>query len=408
MPDQKAAAVAAQAAAAAAGLQLALGVSAGAVADYAFNEIGAVDAAGLTVLADGSPPAILPSIPPRLDLGSGELAIRFDEHVSAESADTSRMALVLDSPAGSQLPLGGGAAGAAAPATIVAGESDTDAIVVRLTPDQKALAAAGGASRVVLEAGAVADLSGNALAQDASAALSAVRDASAPGLENPARPVLDLAAGVLDVAFDEHVDPQSANLSRLLIVDRSGGVEIGLGGASLSPLPAGRQAGANLTVLLTPAQKTAVSAADAESGPVMLFAREPGAIADTYGNAMEPFDQTALLVLPDSAGPVPVASGPGRPSLDLGTGVLTVRFDEEVLAAESDLSAVRFVNASDGTQFANLDGHTAMVPGGDTSLPSSSLSVKLAPDRMAAIVGAAEVGGDYFPPWCDYDNYPTC
>ena len=403
LPAQKAAAVDAQAAAEAAGAQIVLGVAAGAVADYALNRIEAVPSASLTVVADGSPPAIPSSVPPRLDLGDGTLTVRFNEYVSAESADVSRMALVLDSPAGSQLPLGGGMAGAAAPATIAAGESDTDAIVVRLTPDQKALAAAGGASRVVLEAGAVADLSGNALSPDASAALSAVRDGTAPRLENPARPVLDLAAGVLDVAFDEHVDPQSANLSRLLIVDRSGGVEIGLGGAALSPLPPGRQAGANLTVLLTPAQKTAVSAADAESGPVMLFAREPGAIADTYGNAMEPFEQTALLVLPDSSGPVPVSLGPGRPSLDLGTGVLTVRFDEEVLAAESDLSAVRFVNASDGTQYANLDGHTAMVPGGDASLPSSSLSVKLAPDRMAAIVGAAARGDDY---WCNTQTYP--
>ena len=375
-PAQKAASMAAADAASAAGGRAVLRISPGSVADLALNAIGA-EAAALSVVPDTSPPLLSAARPPRLDLGDGVLVLRFDEYVSASSANSSRIWLLAR---GSDSPADPGAvrlAGAAA----FTDDPDSDAVRVQLTPDLKAAAA--GAHRVWLAAGALDDLSGNPAAQ-ASAVLSVARDVAAPRLDDSALPLLNLSSGVLAAAFDEHIDAQSANLSRLLVVDASGSRTVPLGGASLSP-----GGGASVAIRLTPAQRVAASEADSASGPARLAAREAGALRDLSGNPLAAFGPSPMTVVPDSAGPVAggaAAAAAGRqPSLDLRTGILEIPFDELVDVGATNLADVRLVtNAS--ALIAGLGGYEAAVPaGGD----STRVVVKLDPPDLGAVVVAS-------------------
>ncbi len=345
-----------------------LRVSPGSVADLAFNPAEA-GTAPLTVVPDGTGPVLSADPPPRLDLNDGVLSVRFDEYVSASSANQSQMRLFPPDPA---------PAVDLASASVVDDYPDSDTLRVRLTPDLKAAAA--GAQRVQLLPAAASDLSSNA-AGGVSAALSVARDVTAPRLADTALPVLNLSSGVLSAAFDEHVDASSANLSRLAVVGAQGSPAVGLGGASLASGD-----GAGVAVRLTPAQRAAAFDADATAGPARLAATEAGALRDLSGNPLAAFAPFPLIVVPDSAGPAVVAAGDMGPSLDLGTGILTVSFDEPVDAAASNLSAVHLVTTN-GDTIVRLSGYEAAARQG-----GASLVVELAPSDLDAVIAGAFAG----------------
>lgn len=269
---------------------------------------GVRDAAGLGLSGGqegGSVRAVPDSTPPRalgqpvLDLSDGSVEVRFDEHIDAYNADVSAMSLV--------------SGGKSAPLSASAASSDGYSITA-YAPGWAEVAQSGSVS-LELEAGAVSDLSGNAL-QGASLAASALADDEGPRME---RAEIIAATGVLTVWFDEAVyDVSGARLS----LHEAGKPSHRIRLTDSNPV---EQAGpAQASVALTQAQRADVASFD---GAVVLDALG-GAASDASGNASARGSVEAVAS-GDGRRPEPVSA-----SLDAGTGLLTVEFDEPVGAGK--------------------------------------------------------------------------
>lgn len=306
---------------------------------------GVRDAAGLGLAGgqEGSSVRVVPdSTPPRalgqpvLDMSDGSVKVEFDEHIDAYNADVSAMSLI--------------SGGKSAPLSASAASSDGYSITA-YAPGWEEVAQSGSVLLAV-EAGAVSDLSGNAL-QEASLVASVLADDEGPRME---RAEISAATGVLTVWFDEAVhDVSGARLSlheagkpshRIRLTDSN---------------PVEQASPAQASVALTQAQRADVASFQ---GAVVLDALG-GAASDASGNASARGSVEA------------VASGDGRQpelvsaSLDAGTGLLTVEFDESVDAGKG-AGAVYLRSGGASVPLAS-EGATASVEGE----PRGSLNLRL-------------------------------
>ncbi len=367
----------------------------------ASTRVGELQGHRMHVVEDAAAPVLTVSDDtPGLDLGTGKLAVSFDEHVAIADTLPGLVELIGAAPGRERIALGMSGVEAASPA-------DSDAMsatgaVLSLSPAEKAAAAASRANMVSLVAGAFSDPSGNPIA-NTTAAVRVASDEVAPRLDATALPVLDLGDGTLTMRFDEYVGVSASNSSRVSL--SAAGQAGGAGGACASPggsvrladagvaavevaavdavvpgVPAGAAPG--IVVSLTPAQKAAaVACAGASAVPAALSATsEAGAFFDLAPTPNEnEQNSTGLDTIADAAAPRLDAAAP--PVLDLGDGTLTMRFDEYVNVSAADPSLVSL----------GLSGGAG--PGGGTSLacaaaPAGGLlsgaSVEAAPVPAAA------------------------
>lgn len=277
---------------------------------------GVRDAAGLSLAGgrEGGAVQVIPDVlPPRVigapsvDLGDGNVRVEFDERIDAYHADMSEIYLA--------------SGGWSAPVSAGIAVSDGYALVAYLAEDDRV--AAGSLQDMYLEvrAGAVSDLSGNAVPESfLDAAISA--DRKPPSME---RAEFNAPAGVLTVWFDEAVTGVSGPH---LSLHESGKPSHRI---RLSDANPSEQDGAATVVTLTQAQR-----ADAASfRAAAVLEALGGAALDLAGNA-------------SGHGSVEVsASGDGRPpepvsaSLDAGTGLLVIEFDEPIDAELADAKTMR-------------------------------------------------------------------
>ena len=204
--------------------------------DMSGNLYGGIDRGRALAVPDETGPALASA---SLDLGAGTLTVSFDEHVHAETAVApAGLAVAVVPPAGPSAALPppaavrvglGGAASAASENTVT----------VTLAADQKAAlqdavgpaavgapgapGAAAPAASLDIARGFAADLTGNPMAAARGLAAALVPDRTPPGLAaEGGGPVLNLAAGTLALAFDEHIDAQGVRLRDVSIAGPDG------------------------------------------------------------------------------------------------------------------------------------------------------------------------------------------
>ena len=309
------------------GARVVLDIGAGAVEDLAFNGIDEVRASAVAVTPDTRAPA---GVSHRLDLGAGALEVRFDEHVNTSATKTDRLSLAGGS-GGAPVSLAGASA-APSPAT------GSPLVNVMLTPAQKASAA--DAARLEAPSGAFADLSGNP-SGEVNATLAVAPDGTPPRLAAGSPPLLNLAAGTLTLTFDEYVNEESVEASRMTIRDAGGDEAAVLAGAQVDgPVRD------DVTLVMTAAQAAAVSRAHGSDPPVNLDLAQ-GAVQDLSGNGFAGASGVELETTSDIVRPA-LLSGQRGPALDLNDGALSVRFSEPVAAGRIALERFAIALAETG------------------------------------------------------------
>lgn len=242
--------------------------------------------------------------------------------------------------------------------------SDGPRLDITLTEAQRASLASHGADALLLDMdqGAVRDLSGNPTAAETGAHVNASADTKAPAFQSAS---LDEGTGVLQVSFSETIDTTPAS-SRVDLSKVRLSAADGSGSFSLSSASVDETDGAQVSVTLTEAQR---QAAIAHSGDLRLAIGE-NALRDTAGNAVAPASGLAVSISGSDATP----PAPRIAALDMGTGVLTVAFDETV-----DVTPASNVDLTSMAVYAcPADG--ACAPQDRVSLSSSTRSAQAIPD----------------------------
>ena len=321
---------------------ISLSMSSGAFSDLSGNAVPATAAASpapVAVLADSARPQL--DGLPVLNLASGTLTFDLDEFADASAASAAGMS-VEDAAAAAGAAARTNLSGAAVsdvPHGADAGlpDSYSDRIVVSPTPAQMAsiLAYEQPIRLADLPEGSLSDLAGNGIERLVRVPLVHTNDTAGPALE---RALVDLRDGDVVLEFDEAVDAAGAVVSHMSLAppgsDPSGHY---LAGAALL-LPPGGAPTDRIELRLSGAQKSSAALAYAASGS-LAFGAPAGYVDDPFGNHAAAANRTAAVV-EDDRPPELLLSGPQAPVLDLGTGVLTLRFDEHVSAAGINASAV--------------------------------------------------------------------
>ena len=271
----------------------------------------------LDAQADRTPPRIAGE--PSLFLGNdGTIRIELDEYVRARTADLSKISV---SGAGAAVELG-------ADSTL---KSDGDTLLIGLSEAQRQkILQLPGALALETADGSILDIAGNSIAAS-STALSVIPDRQGPGFVSAS---IDEATGALELVFSEAVDVTPASRVDL---DEFGirAAHEGLGDAVRLSSPDGAAAVSTesddevIALALTEAQRAAVAAHGADA---LLLDMGAGAVRDTSGNPVAPLDGLHLNASADRTAPSASSA-----SLDEGTGVLSVTFDETVDATPAYL-----------------------------------------------------------------------
>ena len=321
-----------------------LTVSAGAslVSDITGNAFAEAPAANATVHPDSKPPALLQAPPPSIDLGTGRLALEFDEHVDVSEAKPSAVSIVLPpapSSSGRTAPLPVGLSGAA----VVSG-ADGQRVEIEMTSGQRGLLIAGGAAspghagaQLRLGQDFVPDLGGNPTAAVQAVRMDIAADGAAPSLDPEAPPTLDLGSGALRIAFTEQVDPAESDLARLSIAASASAdaPRVQLASAHVEPRDGGT---VTLTLLLTRDEKGSLLASSQGGGmdEARLYVGT-GAFSDLSGNAIEASEE-AVSVSPDTT--LPLLDRSADPLYNSARSTIEFDFDEYVDAAAADPSKI--------------------------------------------------------------------
>ncbi len=373
-----------------------LRVGPGAAADLHGNPNAAASAPAVLVRPDAAPPRL--EAPPVLNTALGDVHFDLDEFADARRAAPEGLAI--ENADGSQHVRLAGAGARAVPAGAGLPADYSDRIDVEPAGAQLAAilgyASAGGpaAVRLNMSGAAFEDMAGNAIAPLARAPLTVTDDAGGPDLLSVR---VDLGDGDVSLSFNETVDAAGAILSQMRLGPPGGaGGGISLAGASLL-LPHGVESD-RIELQLSGAQKAAAAAAHAASAPGsgLALAAPPGAVDDAYGNHAGRLNASAA-VEPDATPPalLPAHSGRDAPHLDLGTGVLTLRFSEHVATAAIDPSGISVRGASAAGDASGGSGLAVNLAGASVSQAregpySDSISIRMAPESKAA--AAASVG----------------
>ena len=275
-------------------------------------------------LSDGTAPGILGT--PNLYLADGTMRVELNEYIRLNAIDLSKFKITASGSADISL-------------TDSSARSDGDTLLITLTEQQRLAAIAAGTSASLrVEAGAMADLVGNSNVQ-ISRALSVEPDRQSPSLISTE---LDEQTGIMSMTFSEAVDVTPA--SRVVL---SG---IGVRAANEQPTQAVRLGGGTVntaadgqtvTVTLTEAQRAALAAHGADA---LLIDMDSGVVRDLSGNPSGVLQGEHVNASADTQAPVFESA-----SLNEGTGVLTISFDETIdvtpASARVDLSKVSLSGA---------------------------------------------------------------
>ena len=320
--------------------------SAGQVLDTVRIDSGARDAAGLgiaggaqggkvRVVPDAEPPGVIGA--PVLDLGDGSLRIKFDEHIDAYGADVGGMRL------------SSGEWGADLSVEIPG--SDGYELVVFVGQEAR-LSAPGSGFELGIGEGAVSDLSGNPLPAR-SLQVEARPDAQPPRLVHA---YINAASGVLTAEFDEPLGRLApAYLSLLEEGHSSHRVRM----YASAPYEI---EGNSARITLTQPQKLDVSSFRTAA----VLEMSAGAARDLAGNPAERGSVRAS-VSGDSRPPEPQSA-----SLDAGTGLLAISFDEpmdpspgsvdlEALSLRSGGAAIPLQTPSVSASVSAIKGHDVSI-----------------------------------------------
>ena len=353
-------------------------LAAGAFADLWGNPSLPMPGLRPVVVADAVGPAPDPRHPPVLDLADGTLSVWLDEYVDGSRTDPSRVSLAVAAAGASPLVVRPGAG----PADAAAGAGGSDHAELALSPAQKAAVAlavggAPGTAALDAQAGAFSDAAGNPSAPAQGVRVVVRGDDRPPALAGPAPLLLDLSAGTLRFAFDEHVDASAANPYAVSLTNLTGGDRTQLGGASVVSPPPSPDA---VVVRLAP-EHVGAAARLAAAGQLRVDAAE-GAFADLSGNAFAGATGLAAPLAPDSEPPRLLAAAAGAHGLDLGSARLELAFDENVDAPAVNASGIR-VATRDGLGPGPLRGAAV-----EQAWPGTSVSVRLTAAQAAAAAWA--------------------
>ena len=325
------------------GARVDLGVRAGALNDLAGNPIAQLSGAQLSLVRDGQGPSFVSA---SLDDETGALTVTFDEKIDvtpASRVDQSGIVICASGRSDAARPADGPHAdptvnrlGICASGhsdavrlsgqTVLGTSADAATVRLTLTEAQRSAVSAYNSGSLVLEmdAGAVRDTSGNPSPQ-LSEHLNASADRTAPSAQSAS---IDLGTGELSVTFDETVDATPAyrvDLSRVKLHEAGSAAMLPLSGAQVSEADS-----PVVRVTLTESQRQqAVSYASGLS-----LTLEAGAVHDAARNMAA---RTAGLSVSVSAQDE-TAPSLSAASLDGGTGVLTLLFDETADASAADTS----------------------------------------------------------------------
>ena len=208
-----------------------------------------------------------------------------------------------------------------------------------------------------------------------------ISDGRGPSLSGGAS--LDLSSGLLGFALDEgagRTDPSKMSVAG-----------ISLDGAQAS------QSGASVTVRLTEAQRSQLSAVQDRSGGLSADL-SAGAFTDSAGNASGARAGVALSLTKDTSPPALVSS-----DMDLGAGTLELEFSENVDLSEMDLSKASLASSA-GSSRLSLAGSQV-----SETDDSSTVTVLLTPAQKASILfpSAYEPGASYGFVDAERSRYPV-
>ena len=256
---------------------------------------------------DTRAPTVHSAIAPVLDEGSGTLSVTFSESVKDGSADLSKM-FIRNGPSAS--------GGTALTGSTVSSTVDTDAsVTIVLTEELRQAAIGYSAPHVRFDAGAVEDLSGQAMASVSATRIMATDDEAAPVI---ASATIDEGTGAWTVTFSEIVSAGSARGTAMYVGEAGGGAY-----NSSSDVP-----------LALPSLTLSSSGELSEEGRQKVIAmRAPtvyvlkDAVVDISSNGIEAAGRAAS-VAPDSEAPAIVSAA--ATSLNQ----ITVQFSEAVRSSD--------------------------------------------------------------------------
>ena len=336
---------------------LSANVARGAATDTHGNKSAAASNVAFTITKDTTPPRVRADLS-SLNLDAGTLKIGFSEYVDVSKTDLSGVHLHAG---GTSVDLGGGS---------VLSSSDGGLVTIQLTERQRAQVIAPSAfppgvtygfvqadrfpdisgktklERLSLDSGAVRDLAGIRIQPLADARIAVANDVSEPAVSGTVE--LYLSDGTMRVEFNEYINIGNADISKFFLSRADGiGGALSLDGAAaksdgdtviLSMSETQRQKAIQMAVSLENRVIGEYDSLPAEHQSLnfetsLLFGMGAAAVRDLSGNANAELLGGAVNVNRDNVGPSLV-----RGSLDTGAGVLTLEFNEAVVAGRIGLS----------------------------------------------------------------------
>ena len=266
---------------------------------------GGAEGGTIRVTTDSISPQVIGT--PTVDLGDGSVRVKFDEHIDAYNVNVVGLALISGE--------------WSAPLSVDDAISDGYTLIAHVDKDKWLEADTSRKITLIVETGAVSDLSGNGV-QEAIMDLDIFADRTPPKIE---RAEINAGDGVLTVWFDEAVKSVSGSYLALYESGKPSH-RIRLADSNLTA-----QSGAVASVTLSEAQR-----ADAASFPsTAVLEALGGAALDLAGNASK-HSSVEVAASGDGRPPKPVSA-----SLDGGTGTLVVEFDEPVSAESAEPKTMR-------------------------------------------------------------------
>ena len=320
----------------------------GAVKDFSNQDVAASASAEITDTADTAAPQLSSTTAPVFHVPTGVLTIVFDESVKDGPANVDLTKIFFNNGYFTS-------GGTALSSSTVTSSVDTDSeISITVTEAiRTAVAAQAYVLHMRLDAGAVTDLSGQAIVAYSSGTISKVYDSVPPVVSSAA---LNEETGLLAITFSEDVDVSSAanKGSSFELREGAGAADGSAGEVTLSDgeIKAMQNDGPTFEFELSPDSRLGAIALEDPHLYIAAGGIEDKALNGIAANAAG----TDVSQTLDTNAPALITAGSGRPALDEGTGVLTLTFNEDVKdGAGVDLSRI-FIRDGPGAGGAALTG----------------------------------------------------
>ena len=312
---------------------------------------GGINLATLTIL-DSTPPMLSVDMPV-LDLNVATLSFDFDEPIEVSEINLSEITIT-DSNGDNAVSLD----------NAMLPDTNSNSVIITLTKSQRQEIVVLNVDmnrpvQINVTATAINDLNRNYFVDVDNLVLKIIPDTTAPELLET--PSLDLINGTMTFIFNEYIDVSEIKLAGISVVDNAGTNSISLDDAML---PDPDSDSGTVTITLPLALKEELIRFYNNSGPSVLLNVTATAISDLTENYFVIADNTALSINIDRSAPVLN----NRPSLDLGSNILTFDFDKTIDVSEIDLSEITITD---------MEGKNGFSLKGATSPVSDSNDVKI-------------------------------